>query len=442
VIDVLLSGIARAQTAAVVWMNLAPAAPGGKPEIHLRSTKSRSSATAAGFRPSTRLIVDALQRRRQMMLHLWRPGEMGSSYTADLSFDWAVCAPLPDEPEPGWAVYVAGVLDSTLSQLDDVHQKERLEPDMKFVGLVADVYGALRHVLHLQRREAELAIFLPEPVRAALAGRDLENVLAPKEADVTVLFCDLRGSCKIADDSQDDLAGLWNGVSEALGIMTSSIIDQGGVIGDFQGDAAMGFWGWPLNTPDQTERAARAALNIRRKFAQVALQKGHALAGFHCGIGIASGRAIAGRLGTFDQAKVSVYGPRVNLAARLESMTKLFQVPILLDDLTAEQLLSRGCSPWARCRKVAKVIPYGMRASLAISELMPPAVEPGALPERDRRDYEAALAAFSAGNWQDCLDLLQRLPRDGPSEFLKIHMERHQHIPPTNWDGVIPLDSK
>jgi adenylate cyclase len=374
VIDVLLSGIPRAQTAAVVWMN--PASR-DKPEIHVRSTKSRSITRPGEFRPSGRLIADALQRRRQMMLHLWNPGA-GSSYTADLSFDWAVCAPLPDEPEPGWALYVAGSMDSTLTQIAESLQKERLKPDLKFVGVVADVYGALRQLLYFQRREAQLAIFLPEPVRAALADRDLEKVLAPKEADVTVLFCDLRGSCRMGDDSRDDPSGLWDRVSEALGIMTSAIIDQGGVIGDFQGDAAMGFWGWPVSTPDQSERAARAALAIRRKFAQASLQKGRALSGFNCGIGIATGRVIAGRLGTFDQAKVSVYGPRVNLAARLESMTKLVQVPILLDDCTAQALASRGTGIWARIRRLATVVPYGMRtpcrsdcASLADSAKRP-----------------------------------------------------------------------
>jgi adenylate cyclase len=442
VVDVLLQGIPRAMAAAVVRLGSAAAPGGADPEIQVLHAKARNEDSTGQFRPSTRLVVDALQRRRQAILHLWQPGDLRTMYTASLSFDWAVCAPLPDEPEPGWALYVAGGIESTISQLDNALQKERLKPDMKFVGLVADVFGALRHVLHLQRRESRLAIFLPEPVRAVLGDRDLEQVLAPQEAEVTVLFCDLRGSCRIADDGQDDLAGLWDHVSESLGIMTSSIIDQGGVIGDFQGDAAMGFWGWPLSTPDQAERAARAALNIRRKFAQAASQKGRALTGFTCGIGIASGRAIAGRLGTFDQAKVSVFGPRVNLASRLESMTKLFQVPILLDDATAQQLSGRAIGSWARCRRVVRLVPYGMRAPLAVTELMPPAAEPGAMPQRDLRDYEAALDAFSSGYWQDARDLLQRLPRDGPSEFLKIFMERHQNIPPTNWDGVVTLDTK
>ncbi len=62
---------------------------------------------------------------------------------------------------------------------------------------------------------------------------------------MTVLFCDLRGSSRVAGDHQSELMMIWEHVSSFLGIMTASISDQGGVIGDFQGDAAMGFWGWP-----------------------------------------------------------------------------------------------------------------------------------------------------------------------------------------------------
>ena len=97
--------------------------------------------------------------------------------------------------------------------------------------------------------------------------------------------------------------------------MTSGIIDRDGVIGDFQGDAAMGFWGWPIPMDDQVDRAARAALDIRQGFARRARRR-TPLAGFPCGIGIAHGPAIAGRLGTSDQFKVGRLGPVVNLASR------------------------------------------------------------------------------------------------------------------------------
>ena len=174
-----------------------------------------------------------------------------------------------------------------------------------------------------------------------------------------------------------------------------------------------------------------------------AQKKNRGLAGFQCGIGIASGRAIAGRLGVYEQAKVGVYGPRVNLASRLESMTKDLRVPILLDDVTSDQIRAEiGSIPWARIRRIAKIRPYGMATDVMISELLPPVSEPGVLSEQNRRDYEAALEAFIVGNWSSSWDLLSRLHRDGPSEFLLKYMEASHGAPPSDWDGVIAMDHK
>src|SRR5205085_7705853 len=138
----------------------------------------------------------------------------------------------------------------------------------------------------LQRRHGLLTRFLSRPVLAELAhvDRDIEDVLRPREALVSVMFCDLRGSCQISEQGKDDLQRLWDRLGAALGIMTSNITDLDGVIGDFQGDAAMGFWGWPLPCKDDregAERAARAALGIRRDLARAVMP---GCQGFACGI--------------------------------------------------------------------------------------------------------------------------------------------------------------
>src|SRR5690606_16637136 len=147
-----------------------------------------------------------------------------------------------------------------------------------------------------------------------------------------------RGFTRQSEQSQHQLLELLQRVSDALGVMTGEILRQGGVVGDFHGDAAMGFWGWPLDQTDAVGRAARAALTIRDAFygqgilgsltaasqAATGLRTGRDAGryGFHCGIGLATGRAVVGRIGTVDQVKVTAFGPVVNLASRLEGMTK------------------------------------------------------------------------------------------------------------------------
>jgi adenylate cyclase len=439
VVDVLLQGIAGAEAAAIVCLK--PAAAGADPEIDLRAVKVREP-NRAPWQPSRRLVLDAIGSRRQSVLYRWTPPlEPANDFTAYAAVDWAICAPLPDDPTPGWGLYVIGRLPAAPTG-DAPAQQEGFKGDLKFTELAADIFGSLRQVRDLQRRHALLSRFLSQAVLAVLLTREnLEEVLRPREADVSVLFCDLRGSCRIGEEGREDLTGLWDNVSEALGIMTSGIAEQDGVIGDFQGDAAMGFWGWPLGVPDRVERAARAALYIRRRFTRAAQDRGQPLAGFACGIGIADGPAVAGKLGTDDQFKVGVFGPVVNLAARLESLTKLFQVPILVDEATA-QALAGPDSLWWRCRRVARVQPYGMTTRLMVSELLPPVQEPGAMPEQDRRDYEASLDAFLAGRWADALELLRPLRQDGPARLLREFMQRRQNTPPAGWDGTIVLEAK
>ncbi len=258
-----------------------------------------------------------------------------------------------------------------------------------------------------------------------------------------MLFCDLRGFSRTSERSASDLLGLLERVSKALGVMTHQILDHGGVVGDFQGDAAMGFWGWPLPQSDASYRAAQAALGIRAQFEAAAMQPEHPLADFRVGIGVATGRAVAGKIGTADHVKVTVFGPVVNLAARLESMTRFVNASILLDPATAKILRQRMPPELGRLRRVAIVRPYGLKSAVEISELLPPQHEYSELTDENLRDYEAALDAFIAGQWSQTLDLLHRVPaEDRVKDFLTVFIAQHHRTPPANWDGVVVLESK
>src|SRR5262249_43656177 len=112
------------------------------------------------------------------------------------------------------------------------------------------------------------------------------------------------------------------------------------------------------------------------------------------------------------------------------------------DNSAAAKLDYHRTSHWARCRRLASVLPYGMTQTVLVNELLPPAVEPGAMAERDRRDYEAALDAFLGKRWEDARDLFHRLPKDGARAVLQAFMEKHGNEPPADWDGVIVLEAK
>jgi adenylate cyclase len=160
------------------------------------------------------------------------------------------------------------------------------------------------------------------------------------------------------------------------------------------------------------------------------------LADFRAGLGIASGPAVAGRIGTTDQVKVTVFGPVVNLASRLEGMTKQLRTPILIDEPTANWVRKFVSRDVLRTRRVAKVIPYGMHTPLVVSELLPPVGARSILNNDHLAAYEEALDHFLAGNWNEAFRLLHQVPaEDQVKDFLTVFIAQHRREPPPRLDG-------
>ena len=428
-VSVLMSGIPSAKGAALVKV-----ADAGSPVDVLQW--DRRAIAGNDFHPSERLIREAVQRK-ESVVHVWNlaSGTRSGDFTLSEGVDWAFCTPVPGNCCSGWAIYATGVFPSEIPNGDP----EWLRDDLKFAELVASTFSSLREAQLLVRRQAGLSQFLSPVVLHAISSSDPETVLAPREADVSVLFCDLRGFTSRSEQHASDLLGLLNRVSQALGVMTQHILGFGGVVGDFHGDAAMGFWGWPLPQSDAVVRACRAALAIRAEFEAAPSTDGSPLADFRIGIGIASGRAVAGKIGTVDQVKVTVFGPVVNLASRLEGLTKTLQAPILLDEVSTRIARAQLLPQEASLRRVAKVRPAGLQAAIEVSELLPP----DTLSAEHVAAYEAALDALIAGDWKKAFHLLHHMPaEDEVKDFLAVYIAQHGRLPPANWEGVIALREK
>lgn len=435
--NILLAGIRPSTLVAIVMLD------NHGPDTAVRILHwERRRQVEGTFRPSERLVVDALQRRRQSVVYWWR-GETDSALMQSVrreGFDWAFCVPVRSEICKGWGLYVAGSVDANSSSpLDGV----AIDDDVKFTELVANILGSLRNVRYLQQRQASLTQFFSPAVLGKFAEADPEVALEAKRSDVSVLFCDLRGFSRESESHGGDLLRLLERVSKALGVMTSHILDNGGVVGDFQGDAAMGFWGWPVEQTDIVRRACLAAQGIRQHFEAASRRAGHSLASFRVGIGVATGSAVAGKIGTTDQAKIGVFGPIVNLASRLESMSKTLYAPILLDERTAKEARASIVPDLARVRRIAVIRPYGLETPVEVSELLPPLSEFPELTDEDLAKYEEALAAFIDGRWEESFSLLHEVPpADRVKDFLTVYIAQHNRIAPAGWDGVINLTSK
>ncbi len=386
---------------------------------------------------SAKLVRGAVEKR-ESVLNVWTGIRHDlSTYTASEDADWAFCVPLRSEACPGWALYVTGQLMSTPGF--DVSKSlqavpDELQDDVKFAELVGTTIANLRQSRRLERRQAAIRHFFAPVVMQALAGRDTDAVLEPRVAELSVMFCDLRGFSRRSERDASHLLELLEFVSDALGVMTRHILDTGGVIGDFHGDAAMGFWGWPLEQSDSAIRAAMAAMKIRQSNHDAAADEG-----FHCGIGIATGQAVAGRIGTVDQVKVTAFGPVVNLASRLEGVTKNFGSEVILDEATAKAIADSNDERF-RTRRLARVRPAGLDTPVDIFELLSPENEGPVLSDQQILAYEQSLDDLIAGRWNDAYEKLHALPAwDRPKDALLATILRHNRVPPDTWNGVIDL---
>src|SRR5262249_34419953 len=145
-------------------------------------------------RPSRTLIIESL-KRRQSVLHRWGANASATTVVATISrdFDWAFATPVQSPATKGWAIYVAGRTAETNPPDGESSTPPDLREDIKFTELVAATLSALRQVRLLQGQNAVLSQFFSPVVLSAMGSQDTDAALAPREADVTVLFCDLRG---------------------------------------------------------------------------------------------------------------------------------------------------------------------------------------------------------------------------------------------------------
>lgn len=391
------------------------------------------------FNPSRRMILKSL-RQQASVIHIWDVNNASGAFTISEGLGWAFCAPIRGESCQGWCMYVSGKGGEGGGL---IASDTELASDLRFTELVAQFIGSIRHVRLLQEQKTQLSSFFSPKVIEGLTGNNGQDALSPSEKEISVLFCDVRGFSKKSEKLQDDLLTLLHSVSAALGVMAGGILERDGAIADFQGDAALGFWGWPVELEEGPVPACRAALSIYTQFYNEIAVEGSLLEGFSVGLGVAHGRALAGQIGTDQQAKVGVFGPVVNQGARLETMTKQFDLPICIDETTATYAKKHLKPSEGRIRRLARVRPKGMDTPITVFGLIPPADQMPETTDQIIADYEAALDAVIKGDWDAAIGLLKQVPdTDGPKRFLLREMAESKQTPPADWDGAFSLANK
>ena len=161
--------------------------------------------------------------------------------------------------------------------------------------------------------------------------------LGGEKRDMTFLFCDIRGFTPISEKYKGNPEGLTKLINRFLTRMTDVIIANGGTIDKFMGDCIMAFWNAPIEDPDHEQHAVQAAIDMQEELLKLNVQLvAEGLPSIAIGIGVNTGEALVGNMGSNQRFDYSVIGDAVNLAARLESSSKTLGKTLVVGEDTVK----------------------------------------------------------------------------------------------------------
>ncbi len=261
--------------------------------------------------------------------------------------------------------------------------------------------------------------------------------LGGERREITAFFSDVAGFTTVSEKlAPEELSALLN---EYLSAMTDIILDEGGTLDKYEGDAIIAFWNAPLDQPDHAARACRAALRCQETLTRMGPhfreRYGHEL---RMRIGLNSGPVAVGNMGSTRRFDYTALGDTMNLASRLEGACKAYGICLLAGPETRE----RAADGFA-WREVDRLRVVGKREPVRVFELVG---ERGALDAPSEGRLEAfgrALEAYRSRDFGRALDLFRGGDGDPVASVYAGRCERFlQEPPPADWDGVFELKVK
>ncbi len=258
---------------------------------------------------------------------------------------------------------------------------------------------------------------------------------------MTVMFCDLKGFTSLSEGMTPQ--GLVKVMNRYLSIMSEPIRTNRGIIDKYIGDGIMAYWGPPfVDEADHARFACLAAVEmieristLRREIPELLGVLGTPMETCDLRIGVATGEALVGSIGSDVMMSYTVMGDVVNLASRLEAANKAYGTR----NLISERVLT-GASAAIEVREIDRVVVAGQTRSERIFEILGRKGElvPQQLTSRDK--YLEGLAAYRERKWDDALRAfgasLEAVADDGPSMALISRIEGLKvNPPPQDWDG-------
>ncbi len=347
-----------------------------------------------------------------------------------------------------------GIIRSVRKLLEGTRAVEAGRLDQAIDVTTGDEIGQLagafnRMVVQLrenQRVRETFGKYIDPRVVEGLIDRPTLTAAEGQRRVMTVLFCDMKGFTSLSEGMTPQ--GLVKVMNRYLSVMSEPIRTNRGIIDKYIGDGIMAYWGPPfVDEADHARFACLAALDmiahiatLRHEIPELLGVRGTPMENCDLRIGVATGEALVGSIGSDVMMSYTVMGDVVNLASRLEGANKAYGTRNLVSERT---FAATGDA--VEIREIDRVVVAGHTRSEVIFEMLGRKGEltPQQSSLRDR--YAEGLVAYRDKRWDEALAAfnasLEAMPGDGPSmTLLKRVEELKMHPPPQDWDGSWHLE--
>jgi adenylate cyclase len=243
------------------------------------------------------------------------------------------------------------------------------------------------------------------------------------------MFTDVRGFTAISEHYGADVQGLTRIMNRYMTAMTARIIENGGTLDKYIGDAQMAFWNAPLDDPDHAVHAVATALQMMEildEFNEEIVKEG--IPAFGMGLGINTGTVVVGNMGSDQRFDYTCLGDSVNLASRLEGQSKPYGVRIVLGPHTAEAVASKYSVV-----ELDSIAVKGKKEGVKIYTLAP-----------GTDQHQQFLDLYYAGQWKKALTIIPLCKNVAPEleHYYDAMAERLTQGVPDTWNGTYVATSK
>ena len=349
----------------------------------------------------------------------------------------------------------SGITGPVLRLLEGTREVEAGRLDRSIMVTTRDEIGQLSAAFNRmieklrqnQRIRETFGRYIDPRIAEGLLDQSAVDAAEGQRRVMTVMFCDMKGFTSFSEGFTPQ--GLVKIMNLYLSTMSEPIRAHRGVIDKYIGDAIMAYWGPPfIADAEQVPFACLAAVDMLGSVEKLRRELPELLgvrtipADCDIRIGIATGEALVGSIGSEYMMSFTVMGDTVNLASRLEGANKFYGSRCLISEVTA-----KACDAAIELREIDRLVVVGQSQPQTVYEIMGRKAELTAQQVLMRDHYAEGLEAYRARRWDEARTafaaVLEAVPDDGPALALMGRLADFKaNPPPENWDGAWHLDQK